>query len=93
MRTMAFLLLVTAGVVAGLASLFSYPALLPYGLSPVIANFTNTTALLSNIVGSAFGARDELRGQGQRCAMLCFQAAINGSLGTAEDGDAAETTA
>lgn len=88
MTTTAFLFLVAAGVaaglsgaVAGLASLFSYPALLAYGLLPVTANITNTTALLSNTVGSAIGARKELRGQGRRCAILCFQAAIGGSLG------------
>lgn len=82
------LLLVVAGVaaglsgsIAGLASLFSYPALLAYGLSPVSANVTNTTALLSTTAGSAIGSRTELRGQGRRCAIICAQAAVGGSIG------------
>jgi uncharacterized protein len=86
--TPSFLLLICAGVaaglsgaVAGLASLFSYPALLTFGLSPVSANVTNTTALLSSTVGSAIGARRDLRGQGRRCVVLCLQAAFGGALG------------
>lgn len=88
MTPLAFLLLVTAGIgaglsgaIAGLASLFSYPALLAFGLSPVSANVTNTTALLSTAVGSTIGARKELRGQGRRSFVLCLQAAMGGALG------------
>ncbi len=49
--TFAFLIIAgfAAGLlasVAGLASLVSYPALLAVGLPPVIANVTNTTALI-----------------------------------------------
>ncbi|MGI5290552.1 hypothetical protein ACQEVF_45515 [Nonomuraea polychroma] len=36
------------GSVAGLASLVSCPALLATGMAPVVANATNTTALLAN---------------------------------------------
>ncbi|CAM5728724.1 hypothetical protein SANTM175S_10954 [Streptomyces antimycoticus] len=45
-----------AGSIAGLASLFSYPALLAVGLPPVAANVTNTVALFSNTVGTAAGS-------------------------------------
>lgn len=38
--------------IAGLASLFSYPAPLSVGLSPVMANVTNTVALVGSGVGS-----------------------------------------
>jgi len=56
--------------IAGLASLFSYPALLGVGLPPVAANVTNTVALLGSGVGAALGSRPELRGQGPRLRRL-----------------------
>lgn len=54
------------GSVAGLASLFSYPALLAVGLPAVAANVTNTVALTVTGIGSAAGSREELAGQGPR---------------------------
>ncbi|GID31452.1 sulfite exporter TauE/SafE family protein [Paractinoplanes brasiliensis] len=66
------------GSMAGLASLVSYPALLAVGLPPIAANVTNTVALLSNTVGTAVGARQELRGHGRRLARLCTFAAVGG---------------
>jgi hypothetical protein len=70
-----FLLLVAAGVaaglcgsVAGLASLFSYPALLAAGLPATAANVTNTGALTFSSVGAAASSRPELSGQGPPCA-------------------------
>ncbi|MFI1731521.1 sulfite exporter TauE/SafE family protein [Streptomyces acidicola] len=72
-----------AGSVAGLASLFSYPALLAVGLPPVAANVTNTVALLSNTVGTAAGSRAELRGQGERLLRLGTIAALGGAVGAA----------
>ena len=57
-----FLLLVAGGLgaglsgtMAGLASLFSYPALLAAGLPAVAANVTNTVALTVTSVGAAAG--------------------------------------
>ena len=58
------------GSIAGLASLVSYPALLATGLSPLAANVTNTTSMLSNAVGAALGSRRELRGQWPRLRVL-----------------------
>ena len=65
-----FLLLVAGGLgaglsgtMAGLASLFSYPALLAAGLPAVAANVTNTVALTATSVGAAAGSRPELTGQ------------------------------
>lgn len=72
-----------AGSVAGLASLFSYPALLAVGLPPVAANVTNTVALFSNTVGTAAGSRAELRGQGERLLRLGGIAALGGAVGAA----------
>ncbi|MFF3906255.1 sulfite exporter TauE/SafE family protein [Streptomyces sp. NPDC001848] len=72
-----------AGSIAGLASLFSYPALLAAGLPPVAANVTNTVALFSNTVGTAVGSREELRGQRHRLMRLAPLAAVGGSAGAA----------
>lgn len=84
----AFLLLVgvaagLAASIAGLASLFSYPALLSLGLSPLVANVTNTVALVGSGVGSALGSGPELRGQGSRVWRLCLLAVAGGIVGSA----------
>ena len=47
-----------SGTIAGLASLFSYPALLAAGLPPLAANVTNTVALTVTGIGSAAGSRE-----------------------------------
>lgn len=67
---MTFLLLVAAGFaaglsgsIAGLASLFSYPALLAVGLPATAANVTNTVALAFSTIGQAANSRAELAGQ------------------------------
>jgi hypothetical protein len=84
------LLLVLAGVaagltgsMAGLASLFSYPALLAVGLPPVVANQTNTIALAVSSVGSMLGSRPELRGQGGRVLRLLPLTLLGGAVGAA----------
>lgn len=66
---------------AGLASLFSYPALLAVGLTPVAANVTNTVALVFSGIGSALGSRVELDGQGRRLRRLGAAAAAGGAAG------------
>ncbi|MFI0509284.1 putative membrane protein YfcA [Streptomyces canus] len=72
-----------AGSIAGLASLFSYPALLAAGLPPVAANVTNTVALFANTAGTAAGSREELRGQRGRLLHLSILAAAGGCVGAA----------
>jgi uncharacterized membrane protein YfcA len=72
-----------AGSVAGLASLFSYPALLVAGLPPVSANVTNTVALVGSGLGSALGSRTELEGQGRRLLRLGALAVAGGVCGAA----------
>lgn len=77
---------VLAGVLsttAGLASLVSYPALLAVGLSPVVANMTNTVALTATAVGAAVSSRVELRGQGRRLSRLLALSALGGTAGAA----------
>lgn len=70
-----------AGSIAGFASVATYPALLAVGLAPVAANVTNTVALVFNGIGSAWGSRPELAGQGRFLARMAPLAAIGGGAG------------
>lgn len=81
-------LLVLAGVgaglvgsVVGLASLVSYPALLAAGLPPVVANATNTVALVASGIGSAASSRPELAGQRARLVRLAPLFVVGGLVG------------
>jgi uncharacterized membrane protein YfcA len=85
-----FTLLVLAGAaaglvgsIAGLASLFSYPALLATGLPPLTANVTNTVALVLNGVGSVSASRPELTGQRPRLVRLGVAGLLGGVVGAA----------
>ena len=83
------LLLVGAGVaaglsgsMAGLASLFSYPALLAVGLPATAANVTNTVSLAFSALGAAAGSRPELAGQAAtvgRCALIAVPGGATGA--------------
>jgi uncharacterized membrane protein YfcA len=68
-------------VVASLASIVSYPALLALGLPPVAANVTNTVALMFTGLGAAAGSRPELVGQGRRVLRLGLLTAVGGGVG------------
>ena len=88
MSGLELLLLVCAGVAAGLAgsiaglgSLVSYPALLAVGLGPVAANVTNTVALVFSSLGSTLGSRTELQGQAVRVRELAIAAVLGGAVG------------
>ena len=90
MSVLEFVLLVLAGIgagltgsIAGLASLISYPALLATGIAPVTANVTNTVALVMTGVGSISASRPELRGQGRRLVPLLAAAVLGGAAGAA----------
>ena len=85
-----FLLLFAAGVgaglsgtMAGLASLFSYPALLAVGLPAVAANVTNSVALTFTSVGAAAGSRPELSGQWPTIRRFATLTALGGAFGAA----------
>lgn len=84
------LLLLAAGVgaglsgsLAGLASLFSYPALLAVGLPPTVANMTNTVGLLFSSIGSVASSQPELVGQWPRIRRLAPLVAVSGGAGAA----------
>ncbi|MFI7120154.1 sulfite exporter TauE/SafE family protein [Amycolatopsis sp. NPDC049868] len=71
-----------SGTIAGLASLFSYPALLAVGLSPVSANVTNTISLAIGSIGAVHSSREELSGQGRvllRLALVCVLGSAAGA--------------
>src|SRR4051794_29567222 len=72
-----------AGSIAGLASVSTYPALLLVGLPPVIANVTNTVALVFNGVGSVWGSLPELAGQRAQLKRLLPIGALGGAAGAA----------
>ncbi|MGI5130304.1 sulfite exporter TauE/SafE family protein [Pseudonocardia sp. CA-107938] len=69
------------GSIAGLASLFSYPALLAVGLPATAANVTNTVAMTISSVGSTLGSRPELTGQSPVLRRYAVLALIGGALG------------
>ncbi|MBX7430603.1 sulfite exporter TauE/SafE family protein [Mycobacterium sp. Y57] len=69
------------GSIAGLASVATYPALLVVGLPPVTANVTNTVALVFNGIGSVWGSRPELAGQGAWLRRILPFAVLGGILG------------
>jgi uncharacterized membrane protein YfcA len=50
-------------------------------MSPLVANVTNTTALMANTVGAGLSSRRELRGQGRRIVVLLVEMLIGGLLG------------
>jgi uncharacterized protein len=72
-----------SGSIAGLSSLFSYPALLAVGLPALTANVTNTVALTFSSLGSVIGSRPELRGQNHRRLAGFTITAIAGGIGGA----------
>ncbi|NMO89390.1 sulfite exporter TauE/SafE family protein [Actinomycetospora sp. TBRC 11914] len=72
-----------SGSMAGLASLFSYPALLAVGLPPTVANQTNTIALATSSIGSIVSSRPELRGQRARVLRLLPLTVLGGVIGGA----------
>ncbi|HVA21043.1 MAG TPA: sulfite exporter TauE/SafE family protein [Candidatus Micrarchaeia archaeon] len=88
MTLAAALLLVGTGLVAGAAnavvgsgSLATFPALLAVGLSPVVANATNTVGLVLGSVSGVVGYRRELRGQQDRIRRLALPAVAGGAAG------------
>jgi uncharacterized membrane protein YfcA len=71
------------GSMAGLASLVSYPALLAFGLPPVAANTTNTTAMVATGFGAATSSTRELRGLARRVVIVCCYTSVGALAGAA----------
>ena len=90
MSLLQFALLVVAGffaavigVVSGLASLVSYPALLAAGVPPVAANVTNTVALVAAGAGTTAKTAAVLYKRGRQLAWWSLLAALGGAIGAA----------
>ena len=70
------------GSIAGMASLVSYPALLAVGLSPVVANVTNSVAQWPGYLGAVIGFRDHYAGQRRRLVAMSVVATLGGTAGS-----------
>ncbi|RVU70838.1 MULTISPECIES: sulfite exporter TauE/SafE family protein [Lactobacillus] len=85
-----FIFLIVAGILAGvvsavasMASLVSYPALLIAGAPPVMANITNTAALIFTGAGSALSSLEEMKGhwlEAAKYALFILSGACVGSI-------------
>lgn len=91
MTISVFVFLIIAGILAGIvsavasmASLVSYPALLLVGTAPVVANVTNTSALIFTGVGSTLSSLKEMSGHWKEllkyAIFMVIGAIIGGSL-------------
>ena len=88
LTTLQLLLIAPAAVLAGAVnavagggSLISFPALTAVGLPPLMANVTNTLALLPGYGGATLAQRQELNSQGRRLLGFVPAAALGGLLG------------
>ena len=70
-----------AGYAVGASSLISYPALLAFGIPPVLSNTTNTVGVCGTGIGGLLSARKELKGQGRRVAVYACIGLVGGIIG------------
>ncbi|MFY9151259.1 MAG: sulfite exporter TauE/SafE family protein [Prolixibacteraceae bacterium] len=78
-----FLAALVAGfinAIAGGGTLITFPALLYLGFTPVVANVTNTMALVPGTIGGMWGQRNDFRSQYSRLLKL-LPVAILGGIG------------
>lgn len=69
------------GYAVGASSLVSYPALLAFGIPPVLANASNTVGVVGTGIGGVMGARKELKGQVVRSITYVVIGAFGGVAG------------
>lgn len=69
------------GYAVGASSLVSYPALLAFGIPPVLANVSNTVGVVGTGIGGVMGARKELKGQAVRSITYVVIGAFGGVAG------------
>lgn len=69
------------GYAVGASSLVSYPALLAFGIPPVLANASNTVGVVGTGIGGVMGARKELKGQAVRSITYVAIGAFGGVAG------------
>ncbi len=71
----------TINTIVGSGSLITFPTLLAFGYSPVIANVSNTVGLVPGSISGAIGYRRELAGQRSRSIRLGVVAVLGGLSG------------
>lgn len=79
-----FLAAVVAGFInamAGGGTLVSFPVLLAVGISPVVANVTNTVALVPGTIGGMWSQRNEFQSQYKRLLKLLPVSIVGGVAG------------
>ncbi len=88
MSVLEALAIVGAGLVAGTintivgsGSLITFPTLLAFGFSPVVANVSNTVGLVPGSLSGAVAYRSELRGQRPRLVVLGAGSVSGGIVG------------
>ena len=69
------------GYAVGASSLVSYPALLAFGIPPVLSNTTNTVGVCGTGIGGLLSARKELTGQGRRVVVYACIGLVGGVIG------------
>jgi uncharacterized membrane protein YfcA len=67
--------------VVGSGTLITFPVLLAFGYTPVVANVSNTIGLVPGSAAGAYGYRRELRGQRRRVIPLAASSLIGGTTG------------
>lgn len=83
-EVLIFLAAMIAGfinAIAGGGTLVSFPALLAIGIPPVVANVTNTVALVPGTIGGMWAQRDFFQSQYQRLLKLLPVAIVGGIAG------------
>jgi hypothetical protein len=69
----------TINTIVGSGSLITFPTLLAFGFTPVVANVSNTVGLVPGSLSGAIAYRSELRGQRPRLLVL-GAAAVGGGI-------------
>lgn len=69
------------GYAVGASSLISYPALLAFGIPPVLSNTTNTVGVCGTGIGGLLSARKELKGQRARVIIYALIGLVGGIIG------------
>ncbi|WP_263854185.1 sulfite exporter TauE/SafE family protein [Apilactobacillus micheneri] len=68
--------------IIGMASLISYPALISVGIPPVLANASNTVALISSGISSTLSSLRELKDHWKQAIPVILLNAIGGLIGS-----------
>jgi len=71
----------TVNTIVGSGSLITFPTLLAFGFSPIVANVSNTVGLVPGSLSGAIAYRSELRGQRPRLVVLGIASVCGGVVG------------